>query len=153
MVTRERDRNGDVQTYLFGVPVPTIASTILILLALATYATPIYVGTTYLNNLYELSKRNQERTQELREYIVEHVNPAKDAALRSEVERIRNVQNQVLAGATIPQTTARDRLTAVASELEAMRRRYDALEQQVQQMSRAVDQHTVRFEQLLPTRK
>ena len=135
MVTREIDGNGNRHTKVLGFRLDVLSAVAAVMSVLVAYATPIIYGTVWLT----------DQTSEIRALrrdvggLAEKINPVADATLRAEVARIKDVQNNVIAGQTAPQQLLRSSVDRVVADISDLNRRCGDVNRELTQLRRDVD--------------
>lgn len=108
-IRREIDETGIERTLIFGADVRALGAVGAVIGALVLYAGPIVAGTIYLQNMFNSIQAHAAKQDEMRKVV----NEASFSVLRQEVDRIKSVQDQVVAGQTAPQQLMRSALDRI----------------------------------------
>lgn len=112
-IQHEIDDNGIEHTMLFGADIRLLGAIGAVIGALLLYAGPIIAGTIYLQNMFNaIETQSREQSQQRKV-----VNETSFSVLRQEVDRIKGIQDQVVAGQTAPQQLMRSAIDRLATDL------------------------------------
>lgn len=131
----DKGENGEEVVRIFGIRANFVVGVVLVILGLAAYAGPIVGATIWLTD-----QRNDLRSLRTDvQRLAEKIDPVKDAQLRSDVDRLREIQQSIFVGNTPRQAQMVSSLERALTDISSINSRCNDIHKELRDLRRDVD--------------